>query len=427
MKYKNGETSPHGEETPKTNNFNGKVTDFSANMQASAQSTIGCSKDTVNKSFETKRPEIQNKQVRGQFLMPELTGQNERGKGTMEASGKLIKFPTLTREEARPLIFDPIERPLWETDDRVLNPYEELPPVLTWGNIGERQAIERQGIITFSAKPKQGKSLSVYALVTSIISGKQFDTFRPTSDRPRLVMVFDTEMNKPTLQHRARNIYKAIGDDRNRFMIIPLLSVKKSERRAVIEDITSKYNPDIVAMDVVTKLVDDFNDAKENSEFGDWLEKYAADRTVMVVIHQNKASDDFSMKGHLGSILGEAAVENYRVSRKNGIFEIKVVSARNSCVEESPSVLFAVDSEGMVISAVDVMGKKRQETAELWKNDLRPIFGEEKTLSYKDLRSRIMDKQQLSKSAAEKKISSAKECEAIVKVGDKKNSPYKLA
>ena len=77
MKYKNGETSPHGEETPKTNNFNGKVTDFSTNMQASAQSTLGYLKDTVNKSFETKRPEIQSKQDKVRFSIPKLTGQNE--------------------------------------------------------------------------------------------------------------------------------------------------------------------------------------------------------------------------------------------------------------------------------------------------------------------------------------------------------------
>ena len=46
-------------------------------------------------------------------------------------------------------------RPLWETDPDFLNPYKELPPLQTWARIGDRPALPKEGIITFSAKQKK--------------------------------------------------------------------------------------------------------------------------------------------------------------------------------------------------------------------------------------------------------------------------------
>lgn len=321
---------------------------------------------------------------------------------------------------------DPMQRPLWEIDDRILNPFEELPPTMTWGRMGDRPAIERQGIITVSAKPKQGKSLSVYALLTSIVAGTPIDTFTPDSERPRLVVIFDTEMNKPTLQRRARGLYNMLGEQRNRLMIVPLLGVRKSERVDVIEEITAKYQPDIVAIDVVTKLVDDFNSSDENAAFGDWIEKYAENRTVFVVIHQNKSKDDSGMKGHLGSILGEAAVENFSASMKNDVFTLTPVNARNTHAEGAPGVSFTLTDEGAFRGADEVLERQRQVEAEHWRADFSPIFGNDETASYSALIDRLMKKNPISRSSAHRMIEAAARCGAIGKVDEGKNAPYKI-
>lgn len=333
----------------------------------------------------------------------------------------------VTNDTDLPTPPDPMLQPLWEIDDRLLDPFAELPPTMTWGRMGDRPAIERQGIITISAKPKQGKSLSVYAILSSVISGEPIDTFTPDAEqRPRLVMVFDTEMNKPTLQRRMRGICKTLGSQRNRFVVVPLLAVPKSERIELIEDITDRYKPDIVAMDVVTKLVNDFNSSDENSAFGDWIEKYAEERTVIVVIHQNKSKEDSSMKGHMGSILGEAAVENYSASMKDSIFTLSPINARNTCAEGAPGISFILTDEGTFIGAAQALDQRREDRASEWRKDLTPIFGDDETLKHNELQDRIAKVQNLSDASARRKIKEASECGAIVKVSDDKKAPYRL-
>lgn len=323
---------------------------------------------------------------------------------------------------------DHIERPLWEVDERFLNPFAPVPPVQTWVTMGERPAIPRSGIITFSAKPKQGKSLSLYALLIPILTGEDFDTLRHVADRPRLVIVFDTEMDTATLSKRVMSMQYALGDVAPRFQTVPLLEVPKSKRREIIEDITGQYNPDIVVIDQIARLVANFNDAAEATEFGEWLAQFAAKRTVMVVIHQNKATDNTQMKGHLGSLLEELAVENYSVSRKNGIFRITPTNARQSCVDtESAPVTFALNEAGEIISATKVIEETRAAQAEDWRNDFRLIFKDDKELKYSEILKRIQNEQSLAKTAAETKIRNATKAGVLEKTKPSDaRSPYRL-
>lgn len=323
---------------------------------------------------------------------------------------------------------DPMARPLWEIDSRFLNPFAPVPPVQTWATMGDRPAIPRSGIITFSAKPKQGKSTSTYALLIPILTGKQFDTLTPTADRPRLVIVFDTEMDAPTLSRRAATMQKALGDASPLFQVVPMLEIPKSQRRAMIEEITKQYRPGIVVIDQVARLVNNFNDAGENVEFGEWLAQYAAKRTVLTVIHQNKASDNTQMKGHLGSILEELAVENYSVSRKQGVYEVKPTNARQSCVDEdSAPVAFALNEAGEIVTATNVIEQNREKEADRWRNDLRLIFGEDEELKASEIVARIMHQQGLTERPAKAKLANAKTAGAIEHTDPTNNrSPYRL-
>ena len=337
-----------------------------------------------------------------------------------------MRAATEPAADIKTLDIDPMERPLYEIDEVFLNPFAELPLVLTWCKMGERPAIDRQGIITFSAKPKQGKSLSIYAILTAIITGKQLDTITPTAS-PRLVVVFDTEMDTPTLQRRAAKMITALGEAAPRFQIVPLLAVPKSRRRAVIAEVTSKYQPDIVVIDQVARLVEDFNAAGENVEFGEWLAQYAATRTALVVIHQNKAADNKQMKGHLGSILEELAVENYSVAKENGVFKVTATNARNSSVDEAAPFTFALDDDGNIISASDIVEAKTAQERARYVKDLALIFGDNDELRRKDIIDRIISEQRVTPDGAKKKVDKAAAIGAIIKAGEGRNAPYKLA
>ena len=323
---------------------------------------------------------------------------------------------------------DPMAQPLWEIDQRFLNPFAPVPPVQTWATMGDRPALPCKGIITFSAKPKQGKSISTYALIAPILTGQEFDTLKPAECRPRLVVVFDTEMDTTTLSNRAKAMQKALGDASRRFQVVPLLNTPKSKRREIIEAITAEYNPDIVVIDQIARMVVNFNDAAENVAFGEWLAQYAAARTVLAVIHQNKAADNTQMKGHLGSILEELAVENYSVSRKQGVFEVKPTNARQSCVDDdSAPVTFALNDAGEIVTATNVIEKNREKEADRWRNDLRAIFGEDEELKASEIVARIMHQQGLTERPAKAKLANAKTAGAIEHADPLNNrSPYRL-
>lgn len=323
---------------------------------------------------------------------------------------------------------DPMAQPLWEIDSRFLNPFAPVPPVQVWATMGDRPAIPRSGIITFSAKPKQGKSTSTYALLIPILTGKPFDTLTPTDDRPRLVIVFDTEMDTPTLSRRMATMNKTLGEAAPLFQVVPMLEIPKSQRRTMIEQITEQYSPDIVIIDQVARLVNNFNDAGENVEFGEWLAQYAAKRTVLTVIHQNKAADNTQMKGHLGSILEELAVENYSVSRKQGVYEVKPTNARQSCVDEdSTPVTFALNEAGEIVTATTVIEQNREKEADSWRNDLRLIFDKDEELKYSEIVTRIMSQQGLTQRPAEKKVTNARLAGAIEHTDPTNSrSPYRL-
>lgn len=348
--------------------------------------------------------------------------------GNVQAMKAAPKEAVKAISEVKPLNIDPMERPLYEIDKVFLHPFAELPPVLTWCKMGNRPAIDRQGIITFSAKPKQGKSLSVYAILTAIITGKQLDTITPTVT-PRLVVVFDTEMDTPTLQRRAAKMITALGEAAPRFQIVPLLAVPKTQRRGVIDEVTAKYNPDIVVIDQAARLVDDFNAAGEIVKFGEWLAQYAATRTTMVVVHQNKAADNKQMKGHLGSILEELAVENYSVNKeKGGVFKVEITNARNSCIDEAAPFSFVLDEGGNIISASSIVESKTAAKRESLHNDFAMVFGNDKELRRKDIIARIISSQdKKDEEKAKNKVRAAVSNGVIFKTGKGKNDPYKLA
>lgn len=338
--------------------------------------------------------------------------------------GNVPAMRATTAPDIVPLDIDPMKRPLWEIDPLFLDPYKELPPVLSWCKMGERPAIDRNGIITFSAKPKQGKSLAIYAILTAIISGKPLDTITPTAS-PRLAVVFDTEMNEPTLQGRAQKIITSLGEAAPRFLIVPLLKYRVKDRKGIIEDITAKYAPDIVVIDQIAKMVTNYNDPEESAATMEWLSQYAADRTVLVVIHQNKAADNKQMKGHLGSLLEQEAVENYTVDKSKGVFKVTATNARNSNVDEAAPFTFTLDDDGNIISAADITkANAAKEYAQMY-DIFAVIFGNDDKLSHKELITRLRANK-VSETTAENQFTKARELGVIAKAGEKQRDPYIL-
>lgn len=316
-------------------------------------------------------------------------------------------------------------RPLWETDPDFLNPYKELPPVQTWARIADRPALPKEGLITFSAKQKKGKSLSTYALAIPLLSGNEFYTLTPT-DRPNMVMVFDMEMSETTLTNRVLNQVQGIGKHGTRFVVCPLKSKSIQDRIKTITAKVEQYRPDIIVIDQAAKLVSNGNDLAESNAVTDWLDKMSIGRSVWVVMHENKGQDDNNMKGHLGSFLSYAAVEAYSVDRKDGIFTITYREGRDTESDNAAPIRFAMDSDGRIIDATAIFRAAQEREAEGWRNNFALLFGEDKTLRSVELIERIKTQEGLEERAAKTKIAKAKELGVIRKTSNEPRAPYEL-
>lgn len=315
-------------------------------------------------------------------------------------------------------------RPLWETDPDFLNPYKELPPLRTWARIGDRPALPKEGIITFSAKQKKGKSLSTYAIAIPLLSGNVFDTLTPI-DRPNLVLVFDMEMSETTLINRVQSQIRTIGEYGTRFVVCPLKGKSIEERIAIITAKVERYNPQICIIDQGAKLVKDINGTAETNTVTDMLDKLSIGRSVWVVMHENKNNEDTNMRGHLGSYLSFAAVEAYTVDRKDGVFTITYKEGRDTDSENAAPIRFALDADGKIIDAAAIFRAAKDKEADGWRNNFERIFGDDEKLQSGEIITRLMAQDKLERRAANTKLSKAKEMGIVRKLNPNDHrSPY---
>lgn len=321
---------------------------------------------------------------------------------------------------------DPTLKPIWELDEDFINPYKDLPPVQCWCEMGNRKALPKEGIITFSAKQKRGKSLSTYAIALPLLSGKDFGTIHPIGDRPNLVMVFDMEMAEPTLINRVRKQVESIGEYGRRFAVCNLKSKSIEERLATIQSKVEIYNPEIVIIDQAGKLVRNINNIDETNQITDFLDKLSIGRSVICVMHENKAKDDSNMRGHIGSFLSFANVEAYTVDRKNGIFEVTYKEGRDTDADGAATLQFTLDPEGRIIDGSEISKKAYDEERSHWLNNFINLFGEDELLQSKEIVARIMQREGLEERAAKNKMTKAKELNVIRKTGTLLRDPYKL-
>lgn len=321
---------------------------------------------------------------------------------------------------------DPTQRPIWELDEDFINPYKELPPVQCWCEMGGRKALPKEGIITFSAKQKKGKSLSTYALALPLLSGKDFGTIHPTGERPNLVMVFDMEMAESTLIKRVRGQIESIGEYGRRFAVCNLKPKSIEERLAIIQAKIERYNPDIVIIDQAGKLVHDINNVSETNQVTDILDKLSIGRSVICVMHENKSKEDSNMRGHMGSSLSFANVEAYTVDRKNGIFEITYKEGRDTDADGAATLQFTLDEDGRIIDGAERLKKATEEERGRWLNNFIQLFGTDEVLRAKEIVARIMQTEGLEERAAKNKMAKAIDKNVIRKTGPLRTDPYEL-
>ncbi len=224
------------------------------------------------------------------------------------------------------------------------------------------------GIQAISGQKKNGKTF-VLAQLMAVALGYNKDrvqtylsgltvresTLRHLGHEPR-VLYCDTEMEQLNTAKVLRRVHWLCGWDmkqrNDRFFVQWLREVPKCEKESanherwrLIKNAIDAVNPDIVFVDGLRDLVNDFNDNAESSEIITEMMSLASQRQLCIwnVLHMNprpQNDDESKMRGHLGTELGNKVSDTFVSMKKKDAttgkvsFVVKQQDARGKDVDD---------------------------------------------------------------------------------------------
>lgn len=224
------------------------------------------------------------------------------------------------------------------------------------------------GIQAISGQKKNGKTFVLAQLMAVALgAGKERvekylpglttrqDTLKWLGHEPR-ILYCDTEMEQLNTAKVLRRVHWLcdlnMRTSNDRFNVLWLREVPKSdtqtsnkERWRLIKKAIEQKAPDLVFVDGLRDLVDDFNDNKESSEIVGEMMSLASQRGICIwnVLHMNPRpgnDDESKMRGHLGTELGNKVSDTFasfkRKDPKTGLvtFVVKQMDARGKDIDD---------------------------------------------------------------------------------------------
>ena len=200
------------------------------------------------------------------------------------------------------------------------------------------------GIQAISGQKKNGKTFMLAQLMAVALgSGSErmgfylpgLSTRKETTawmGHEPVVLYCDTEMEQLNTAKVLRRVHWLCGWDlkarSERFHVLWLREVPKTEQQSknkerwrLIKNAIEEVSPDIVFVDGLRDIVDDFNDNRESSEIVGEMMTLASVRNICIwsVLHMNPRpgnDDESKMRGHLGTELGNKVSDTFVCKKK---------------------------------------------------------------------------------------------------------------
>ena len=283
-------------------------------------------------------------------------------------------------------------------------------------SIGGVPTIPQGELIGIKGRAKMGKSQFEYYLIAVMLSGAYRGSVKPLQDRYK-ILLFDTEQSQVSLKKCCQRALKFAGlpTDKNddRFLPFFMRPLSIEERRKVITDAVEAEKPDIVFIDGVRDLLQDFNSLDQSNDLIQWLLFLTAEYgcTIVSVLHQNKSKDDGNMRGHLGTELLNKLTDCFEVSKKDGKFLVSCTDSRNvPCAD----LAFSIDAEGNFQTEEAIAEDKNSARAAEIQRVLKLCFKDKPSMRYGELVGAYQLEAAVSERTAKNHVKEAKDNNFIV-------------
>lgn len=292
-------------------------------------------------------------------------------------------------------------------------------------SIGGVNTIPEGELIGLKGRAKQGKSQFEYILIAVMLAGVEKCGIKPLLSNYK-TLLFDTEQSKVSLKKCCQRAFRCAGMQTNKnsdmFQPYSLRPLSIEERKITIENAIKEEKPDIVFIDGVRDLLQDFNNLEQSSELIQWLLSLTATYgcTIVSVLHQNKSKEDGNMRGHLGTELLNKLTDCFEVSKKDGKFLVTCTDSRNVPCKD---VAFSINAEGNFQEEATENKEKSADRATETLRVLGLCFREKSQLKYGELINAYQLEGCVSERTAKDRVKEAKQHDAILV----QNGLYSLA
>lgn len=229
----------------------------------------------------------------------------------------------------------------------------EVPPeqpILSVDGVGFFALGDIHGL---KGKQKQGKSTVLKVMVSALLAGQ---TFRVKGEIQKpLILWCDTEQKPADVKLILSDIGRLTSlSEVELDKHLLLFQLRKLTYETLYSDVVmlvEKYHPQVVILDGVVQFVQSFNDEVTSRQLIHDLLVLAGEHecSIVNVLHENKASDDQNMRGHLGTELSHAAGTVLSCTKsKQGIISVTCTDPRHGVV---PTWSIRFDQDGRIIDA----------------------------------------------------------------------------
>lgn len=216
------------------------------------------------------------------------------------------------------------------------------------------------------AKQKQGKTTTLKICAASLLSGQMFRVKSELTEP--VVLWLDTEQKAADVKLIISDVKQMTGlDDEHIDGRLKLYPLRKMNYETLMTDtrlLIDEHQPQVVIIDGVVDFVASFNDEVASRQLIHDLLVLCEERhcAIVTVLHENKAADDTNMRGHLGTVLSQAAgtVLECRKS-KSGIITVCCTDPRHGV---TPPWSFRFDQDGNILDADALRQEEKRQKAE---------------------------------------------------------------
>ena len=253
--------------------------------------------------------------------------------------------------------------------------------------INGKNTFPKGDIQMIKGKAKQGKTNTLLCIMTALLSGEFLVIKSKVKDCK--LCYFATEEHRRSVKRIAKKVHRLCQWNPNinndRYKVYSIRKKNSKERVKYIEQKVREEKPDVVFIDGVRDLLNDFNNISESNEIVSLLLCLSEECncSIVSVLHTNKSNFDSSPRGHLGTEMQNKCSDVLEVSKDKNVFCVEETESRNI---EVGKFAFTLNENGLPEYADVSVVEKTNERIETMRSRFSEVLQNGKVLSHTELR-----------------------------------------